>query len=85
MATQTHLWVLGPGSIQSSGSLGWATPQPRPPGLSGGMAVTGGLGELSETGHPSHTLGPLPALILERPVHLKPESLHGQSSARSWF
>lgn len=84
MATETHLWVLGPGLIQPSGPLGWATPQPRPPGLSGGMAITGGLGELSETWHPSHTLGPLPALLLERPVHLKPEHLPGAATPYSF-
>lgn len=81
---QTHLWVLGPGPIQSSGPLGWATPQPRRPGLSGGMAITGGLGELSETWQPGHGLGPLPVLMPERPAHRKPECSPGAATPCSF-
>lgn len=62
----------------------WATPQPRRPGLSGGMAITGGLGELSETWQPGHGLGPLPVLMPERPVHRKPERSPGAATPCSF-
>lgn len=39
---------------------------------------------LSKTWHPSHTQGPLPALILERPIHLKPEHLRGAAPPYSF-
>lgn len=39
---------------------------------------------LSKTWHPSNTQGPLPALILERPIHLKPEHLRGAAPPYSF-
>lgn len=93
-ARQTHLWVLGPGPIQSSGPL--AGPH-HSPGARASLAAWPSQVDSASSlrpGNPAmawvHCLsscrrGPLTANPNARPVLQLPARLHGRSSARSWL
>lgn len=51
----SHLWVLGPGLTQSPGPQAGPHHVPPPPRSLVAMAMVGGLRELSEAWHHSHT------------------------------